>query len=283
MIRPDISFILADGLVHRIVYDSQETGDIESTYAGRVTDIEGKTSKIDDFLKSLGKTPLGKRYAVLGFGSNPVPGQLVSKFGADAVVPVIYGEISNTDVVYNLINEGYAFAELALKQQGVNVSVAITFLDSKQLKSMNETEEPNYHLAFIPQDVHLISGEVVSGGMEDVPGLFYAGARKIWVPEHCDGPIAIAEISRTGRPNIALTQVQTLDLIVKEFKLWEEGIMSGTELSERLIKEGKGKKHPIKDYLRNCVADDSRSLKSVESQVTPLKNPKTPPKMFGDN
>ena len=67
--RPNRSFIVANEMVHPILYDAQETGEAGSTYAGRVvTGSNGNTQRIDDFLKSQGKSPLRERYGVLGFG-----------------------------------------------------------------------------------------------------------------------------------------------------------------------------------------------------------------------
>ena len=190
----------------------------------------------------------------------------------------------DADVVYNLISaQGYAFAELALNQHGVKGNVAITFLDSDQLQIMNETEQ-NYNLAFVPRDVILESGEKVRGGENNVPGLFYAGKRKIWVPEGYDTPIAIAELPSVGRTAIALNQERTLDLIVKKFELYKRGINSGKELSQHIRTEAtEHRPDKVKDYLQRSVAEDPRSLEPVSSQVYILNNPKAPPKVFGDN
>lgn len=284
-IRPERSFILNNGNIHPILYDDQEKGRLESTYSGRaVIDNEGNTKGIDNFLKSQGKTPLGERYAVLGFGSNPVPGQLMSKLGEDTVVPVIFGEMKDTDVVYNIISvRGYVFAELAFDQIGIKGSVAITFLDYEQLQLMNRTEQ-NYDLAFIPKEVILESGEKIYGGKNDVAGLFYAGKRKIWVPERHDGPVAIAELPSTGRNGVTLNQEGTLDLIVDEFNLSSRGIHSGVELAQYIRTEtNQDKPNKLKDFLQHSVFENPKSLEPVNSQVTTLKNPSEPPKVFGDN
>ncbi|MCK5021193.1 MAG: hypothetical protein KAS32_29555 [Candidatus Peribacteraceae bacterium] len=284
--RPDGSFILDGEYIHPILYDTPEKGGSGSTYAGRaLIDNEGNTQRIDDYLKSKKKAPLGERYAVLGFGSNPVPGQLIRKFGEDAVVPVIFGEMEDTDVVYNLIaSYGCAYAELALNQSGVNGNVAITFLDSEQLRLMNETEGGDYDLAFVPKDVILESGEKIRGGERDVPGLFYAGSGKIWVPKGYDKPVAIAELPSAGRVAKALYQEEILDLVVSQFgELRRKGIRSGAELCEYIRTETtKDSSNKVKDYLQKSVDEDPRSLEPVKSQVTTLENPLSPPKVFGD-
>ena len=283
--RPERGFILAEGYIHPVLYDNQETGASNSTHAGRaVIDSDGHTQRIDDFLKSRGGAPLSERYAVLGFGSNPVPGQLVSKFGDDAVVPTIFGGMADSDVVYNLMSgQGYAFADLALDQPGVKGNVAITFLDPEQLKIMNETEE-NYDLAFLPKGVTLESGEEVRGGDKDVPGLFYAGRRRIWVPEDYDSPIAVGELPSEGRTAIALSQESTLEKVVEDFDLRNlHDIGSAQQLADYVRAETAEGRRDLVAYMQEIIVNDPRSLNPVNTQATLVANPAQPPKVFGDN
>ncbi|MGM5488952.1 MAG: hypothetical protein ACQESG_08485 [Nanobdellota archaeon] len=262
--RPDTSFVLAHGYIYSLQFQTP-----------RIQEALVSTQMLDAFLAARGKALLGERYAVLGIGSNPVPGQLVSKFGADAVVPVIYGEIENADVVYNLISAmGYAFAELELTQPGVKGNVAITFLDPEQLRVMNRTEE-NYDLAFIPRDITLQSGEVLKGG-DGNAGLFYAGKRRIWVPNGYDNPIAIAELPSQGRTATAMTQEGVLGLVIHEFSLKERGITTPSELAAHL------RESDLKEHIQRNVARDPRSRDPVITHVTPVENPAAPPKRFGD-
>ena len=201
-----------------------------------------------------------RRFAVIGYGSNPVPGQLVSKFGPHAVVPVILGAMLNADVVYNLIsNMGYAFAELTLRQAGACANIAITFLDGRQLQVMKETEQ-NYKLAHSPSPVLLESGEMV--GRESYEGLYlFAGFRRIWVPKTRQLPVPVAELPARGRASPSLTQSEVLQLIVDEFNLTSIGIRTSSQLSKRLRQEATLPDQPpkLKSVLQAQVEADERS------------------------
>ena len=283
--RPERGYVLAAGIIYPLVYDDHETGAPGSTMAGKaVTDSDGSYLYIDDLLKSRGTPPLSERYAVLGFGSNPVPGQLVSKFGDEAVVPTIFGGLADSDIIYNLMStQGYAFADLSLDQPGVQGSVAITFLDPEQLKIMNETEA-NYDLAFLPKNVTLESGEEVRGGDKDVPGLFYAGRRKIWMPEGYDNPIAVAELPSDGRTATALNQPETLELAIEKFNLDEDyGISGAHQLADYVRAEAAEGRRDLIAHMQERILYDERSLDPVNSQATQVENPSQPPKVFGDN
>ena len=187
-----------------------------------------------------------RRFLVIAYGSNSVPGQLTSKFGQDCVVPVIKGHAQGCDVVYNLIsNRGYAFAELHIDgAASACADVSITFLDDHQLQIMVETEE-NYILAYSPRDVRLENGQYLSGGTD---GLLYvfAGFRKLWVPRHFSLPVGIAELPSPSRVIPELTQKATLELVAAEFGLPNCDVHSPEELSNRLrseaaLPEGPGK------------------------------------------
>ena len=280
--RPERGFILSNGLIHPILYDAQEMGASRSTYAGRaITDSDGNYQRINDFLESRKVAPLGERYAVLGFGSNPVPGQLVSKFGDYAVVPTIFGGMADSDVVYNLISgQGYAFAELALNQPGVKGNVAITFLDEEQLKIMNESEE-NYDLALLSKTLTLESGEDIRCG-DTGSVLFYAGRRKIWVPEGFDSPVAIAELPSEGRTAKALDQTGTLDLVIADFDLSNRYGIGGAQNLADYIRAGTSDSSNLLSYLREGVANNEKSLDPVNSGLTILSKEATPSKVFED-
>lgn len=280
--RPERGFVLADNYVHPILYDVQEMGASRSTYAGRViADSDGNDQRINDFLKSRKVAPLDERYAVLGFGSNPVPGQLVSKFGDDAVVPTIFGGMADSDVVYNLISgQGYAFAELALNQPGVKGNVAITFLDKEQLKIMNESEE-NYDLALLPKTLTLESGEDIRCG-DTGSVLFYAGRRRIWVPEGFDSPVAVAELPSEGRTAKALDQTGTLDLVIADFDLSNRYGIGGAQNLADYIRAGTAESSSLLAYLREGVANNENSLNPVNTGLTILPKEATPSKVFED-
>jgi len=255
-IRPSSSFILVGDMIHSIRFDDKEKGDTE---AG-VADSGNDEIPIDYFLKNRGVAPLSERFPVIGYGSNPVPGQLVSKFGNEAIVPVVFGNMRDTDIVYNLIsNQGYAFAELLPNQKNVNSDIAITYLDKKQLKRMIETEQ-NYVLAFSPSTVRLDSDEVLNDSF------VFAGFRNIWVPSSIGKPIAIKELPAENRQLPELTQYEALDLVIRQYNLDYKNpielalhIRGQTDMGERLGK--------LKYELQHEIATDNNSIQSLASLV----------------
>lgn len=217
--RPDHSFVLADGMVWPMA----------------------SHRAFQDFLGTKKVAPLEERYAVVGYGSNPGPGQLLSKFGADAIVPVVFGIMPNTKIIYNLIsNHGYAFAEILFSEAYEECKVGVTFLDEKQLEVMIETEGNNYQLALSPYSVNLEFGESVPGGLQGTCYLF-AGLKKIWVPQQYTQPVPLAEFSSKSAQNPPLNQEQTLALVLQEFELEARGIKTVQDLVHRLRSEAKWK------------------------------------------
>ncbi len=281
--RPAHSNVLVRGKIHPIIYNTEEYSH-NSTSSGIVVDEPGNVQNIDTFLEDLGVAPMNERYPILAYGSNAVPGQLISKFGESSVVPVIYGYADDMDIIYNLISDqGYAYAELLLNQKGVSGSVAVTFLDCEQLEKMNASE-PNYRLAFMPFNLRLESGDVLKGG-ENGPGLFYAGFRNIWVPDSYDSPIAIAELSSKKRRLPKMTQREVLDLVIDEFNLPDIEIYSAKDLSDYIkrqsnMKDADGK---LKYLLQERIRNSPKSLKPLVDQVVIVPDSANPPKVFGDN
>lgn len=267
--RPEVSFVLANNTVFEVHF-TKESGDSgNSTINGRVIlDEHGSSMNINSFLKKNGVSLLQQRYAVIGYGSNPVPGQLASKFGKDAVVPVILGKLENADIVYNLIsNMGYAFAELAINQTSINCGIGITFLDEAQLEKMIETEQ-NYRLAYAPTNVILESGQSLQSGISS--GLYvFAGFRKIWVPKKFEGPVPIAELPSEGRKKAGLSQRQVLELVIDEFELTAAGIKRPEELADRIRNESLWPDEPpkLKFLLQSKVNEEPRSLPSMADQL----------------
>ena len=224
-----------------------------------------------------------RRFPVIGYGSNPVPGQLVSKFGGDCLVPVVRGQAQKCDVVYNLIsNMGYAFAELHVDASGAACAdVSITFLDDRQLQMMIETEQ-NYVLAYSPRDVLLENGQFLSGGLDGYLYVF-AGFRKIWVPRHLPLPVGVADLPSSSRVNPELTQEATLELVVSEFGLQECGIASADDLSKRIRNEAALSEGPekLKYRIQRAVQNDPRSLAPLAQGVATVGS--DPIRRLGDN
>jgi hypothetical protein len=279
--RPESSYVLADGIVWPITKCS--TGNIQGSILNakvqRFNDTDSQS--INDFLQSKSAAPLEERFPVLGYGSNPVPGQLISKFGQKAVVPVAYGSLPKADVVYNLIsNKGYAFAEILFDDENTEIRIAVSFLDEKQLKIMIDTEQ-NYHLSFSPVSVTLELGDVIPGGLNGLCYIF-AGFRKIWVPKTYIGPVPIAELPSKGRTRPPLTQEQILNLVVKEFGLNTRGIKTARDLSDQLREEETFEEKPgkLKYELQQAVENDPRSLPPAAGSVILVPHARLPEKTF---
>ena len=227
--RPSTGFVLSNRIVRPIVYNDEEKGSTGSTANGQVIlDADGNYLTINKFLESRKVALLEERFPVIGYGSNPVPGQLISKFGSETVIPVVLGIMRNSDVVYNLIsNWGYAFAEMIIGETTSDGNVGVTFLDHQQLEAMIESEQ-NYYLAYSPSDVILESGEILLGGINNALYIF-AGFRKIWLPSGYDGPIAIAELYSQGRRLRSLNQIETTELVIEQFNLNSFGLSTPDE------------------------------------------------------
>ena len=261
--RPSTGFILAEEKVYPIVYNNNKE---------RVILNEKESTSINSFLKSHNVVPLEERFAIIGYGSNIVPGQLISKFGKDTVVPVFLGKIKGYDVVYNLIsNMGYAFADM-YKNESIEGNIGITFLDQEQFRLMLESEE-NYKLAYSPSNVELESGKVILGGKHSTLYIF-AGFRKIWKPKGYNEPISIAELPADGRTQKPLTQTETLELVIKQFNLKEKGIQTPKELSMKIREQNLRDDRKLKEYLQDAVEKDSTSFPSFKSEVFLVEKPK---------
>lgn len=270
-LRPEYSFVLADDVVYKWRLSKEGAGVEDRVMGGQVLLGPDGALDVHSFLKEKGVSPLHRRFAVLGYGSNPVPGQLVSKLGRDAVVPVALGKLKDTDVVYNLIsNRGYAFAELVVNQVGTSCNVGVTFLDRTQLDRMVETEQ-NYRLVHAPADVLLESGQFLPAGVGS--GLYvFAGFRRVWVPKTRKDPVSVAGLLSDDRENQGLSQRQVLELVIHEFGLGKVGVNQPEELANRIRSEANLPEGPpkLKFLLQDRVNQDPRSLPSMVDQLTPV-------------
>ncbi|MCI0352392.1 MAG: hypothetical protein L0Z53_23490 [Acidobacteriales bacterium] len=97
-----------------------------------------KVPSLDRALAMLTLAPTAERYAVLAYGSNACPGQLLEKGFSD--VPVIYGRLHGAEAVYagRTNSRGYVPATIARKK-GSGCSW-ITLLTKPQLKQMDISE-----------------------------------------------------------------------------------------------------------------------------------------------
>ncbi|MHA1563781.1 MAG: hypothetical protein ACTSX7_00590 [Alphaproteobacteria bacterium] len=149
------------------------------------------------------------RTAVLAYGSNRAPEQLVRKFGGpDTVLPVQRAWLADHDVVYSAHLTAYGSVPAALRpHRGCRVAVAVTWLDGPQLAVMHETEVGAENYTYEALDVVL----ALEGGepLDEVFG--YAGTRGHL--ESDGDAIALAEIAAQGRGLPALGQRQALILV----------------------------------------------------------------------
>ena len=261
--RPPKSFVVSRGMVYPfLLHDG-------SVQAGEVFVEDDRRKSIDDFLDERGVAPLVERFAVIGYGSNPVPGQLVSTFGEDTVVPVVYGGMERADVVYNLIsNQGYAYAELALGGK-VRGNVGVTFLDEEQLELMVATDE-NYTLALAPGAVHLASGEVLERSY------LFAGFRKVWVSQRYGKPVALKALPSEGRTLPELSQWEVLELVIQEFRLATLDIRTPDKLAHyvRRQQDMPEKSGKLKYDLQHEVDLRTNSRPALVDQVTLTNSPR---------
>src|SRR5260370_34368559 len=93
---------------------------------------------LEKFLERRGLPPLGNRYAILAYGSNACPQQLLNKNLTD--VPVLYGRLTGAEAVYagKKTERGYVPATLARKK-GSRASW-VTLLTREQLQAMDASE-----------------------------------------------------------------------------------------------------------------------------------------------
>ena len=206
--RPDSSYVM-DGNNNVFLIRDMDRG---LTHAFIETP-EGHVS-VNDFLKRNNAAALEKRIPVVGFGTNPCPGQLEYKFKPinNLIVPVIKGSIRGFDTVYKFISvPGYAYAQL-IPAEDVSVEAWITLLDQEQYERLNWSErvlinKPDYRVGIFPHFETEYSGKLKA--------LAYVGNTKFLLSPECKGqtetPISIAEIPAKGRKNPALTQEEMLN------------------------------------------------------------------------
>jgi hypothetical protein len=256
--KADNSNVLAQGQMRHIDFLTEyESGCLDATGATRRGRVEGTTRTIEQFLDEQGVAGLTDRYAIMGYGSNLVPGQLVSKLGEGVIVSINAG-IVGADVVYNPISDhGYAQAELLLGQDGVRGNVGIVLLDDRQMEKII-TQDPNKTLRISPLDVTLQSGETMAA--EDGRVYLFAGTRKIWAP---DGPIGIAERHSTGR---RIEEKGHRDVL--EFSIGYFGLpYKDADHLITSIRDDRG----IAQDIRDMVDKDKDSRASVASQLQEIE------------
>lgn len=122
--RPDHSYLFVDGDAIPLS-ESSEDG-------------------VDGLLLQSGAAPMHERTAVLAYGANAAPSRLRHKFAAQApgtVFPVFKARLHDFDIVYACHFSSYgAIPATPAPCRGTIVEIAVTYLDSRQLTRMHETE-----------------------------------------------------------------------------------------------------------------------------------------------
>lgn len=141
-----------------------------------------KPCNFGKLLKACGLPASRHRYAVLAYGSNACPGQLLKKNIKD--VPVFYGRLKGAEAVYagRKTQKGYVPATLARKR-GIRSSW-VTLLTRDQLTAM-DTSEGRHH------------GTYVLAELSDVQ--FFVGRRQ-FRPLYTYVDIRAGVMTREGKP-----------------------------------------------------------------------------------
>lgn len=112
--------------------------------------------RLNELLEARRLAPVSDRVAVLAYGSNACPGQLLRKYSQDhrlTNIPVLYGRLRNADVVYSrrITSRGYIPATLVNARR--TLPSWVTLLTAEQLSAMDSTEgRPDiYQLVDIPR------------------------------------------------------------------------------------------------------------------------------------
>ncbi len=134
--RPSFSFVYFQGKVHEVKVQGSTPKDL-------CVDTEAGPEKINTFLQARGNAPIEERHAVLAVGSNGCPGRLAEKYGveSDVCIPVLFGSLSDTAIVYSrtLVSYG-ALPATYLSQPGMSSRLSVTLLTDEQFCQMDNTE-----------------------------------------------------------------------------------------------------------------------------------------------
>lgn len=229
--RPSQAYLLEGASIRLVNFTNG--GDIHSAQI-RLND--GPSVSLDQRLRQLGALPLEDRIAVIGYGSNRNPGQLLKKWsdargrkdakekGFDKVqdiVPVFKGTLDNIDVVVQqFVSYGTVYAGILESPQtiGQRTEVWLTLLDPVQLRIMNESEgihgnPPDYRLAIFP-------GYQIDDFSKTISPLGYAGNSRIFKSREHNSPLAFANVLSSGGHRLPqYNAAGALELILHEGNL----------------------------------------------------------------
>ena len=224
--RPGNSYLLEGSKVRLIEF--VKPGDIHSA---RIHLDDCTPVGLDLRLRQLGVMPLADRIAVIGYGSNRNPSQILIKWRharqkgshVQDVVPVLKGTLDNVDVVVEQFTSyGTVYAGILEGPQtkGQVTEAWLTLLDPDQLIAMNESEDvhrkdPAYKLAVFP-------GYTIEGFRKKICALGYAGNSKIFKSKTHKSPIVFSTVVSEGRKLNEYDAVGALELILREGDLTRE-------------------------------------------------------------
>ncbi|WP_328668213.1 hypothetical protein OG905_13500 [Streptomyces sp. NBC_00322] len=125
---------------------------------------------LDEALSGLGQVVTGRRHPVIAVGSNASPGQVshkLTRLGIPATVPMVPVRVRGIGVGCSghISPAGYVAGTPYVERDAETVLV-VTWLDSTQLKAVDDTEFPDYRRAILPGDVFemtMPSGERLGG------------------------------------------------------------------------------------------------------------------------
>ncbi|WP_228472667.1 hypothetical protein [Streptomyces cyaneochromogenes] len=126
--------------------------------------------QLDETLRELGQAVTGRRHPVVSVGSNASPGQVAHKLtrlGIPATVPMVPVRVRGIAVGCSghISPAGYV-AGTPYVDRGAETTLVVTWLDSTQLKAVDDTEFPDYRRAILPGDAFpmtMPSGERLGG------------------------------------------------------------------------------------------------------------------------
>jgi hypothetical protein len=131
-----------------------------------------KFRALRSLLKKHGLPSLDERYAILAYGSNACPDQLLNKYLTD--VPVLYGRLRGAEAVYagRKTQKGYIPATLARKS-GTRSSW-VTLLTREQLAAM-DTSEGRRHNTYVLAELSNV--QFIVGRSQFLPLYTYVNTR----------------------------------------------------------------------------------------------------------
>ena len=197
--HPEFSYLLYDDYVYSLEEQSGET--------------------LDGMLSRLEANDIHNRHAVLGYGSNSNPAQLVKKFKKNnKPLIVLFTTLLNYDVVYMSKISRYGVIPAALaKSKGTCVEVCINMLDDEQLSIMNKTEA-GYNLELLDIEVELYGNKIIPK---------YYKAKNLVAGK--DGlPIRLKDVSATNSKYLEMTEIQALDYVASKFDFSNGKILANT-------------------------------------------------------